>query len=234
MPGLVDAFRTDIPTIYLALSLYLVGLGIGQLLYGPASDRYGRKPPLLVGLALFCLGSALCAAAANVELFLAGRVLQALGGASGTVLGRAMIHDVHGSEGSASAIGYMVMASTIGTGMAPALGGGLDRWFGWRSIFLLLAAAGCTLLAVCAIRVPETVAPSQGFARRPLLAELRILLSAPVFMRYALYSPFLFAAYYAFVSGSPIVMIAVWRSSPEAFAPWWVLGSACYVIGNFL
>ena len=103
MPGLQKEFACGYDTIQLALSLFLMGFAIAQLVYGPASDYFGRRPVLLVGLGIFLVGTTLCALSTNVELLVAGRVLQALGGCAGVVMGRAMVRDHYGKEKAVSA-----------------------------------------------------------------------------------------------------------------------------------
>ena len=198
MPGLVVIFRTDVATIYLALSLYLVGLAIGQLAYGPLSDRFGRRPLLLIGMAIYAAGSVLCTLAVDVPSFLAGRVLQALGGCAGLVLGRVMVRDVHESGKAASVIGYMVMITTLGTGVAPLIGSVLDENFGWRAVFVFCSVTGALVLALCVRWAPETRQARVALSSGPsLVRSYPRLLSMRPFVRCALYASFLYASYAA-------------------------------------
>jgi MFS transporter, DHA1 family, multidrug resistance protein len=235
MPGLVVIFRTDVATIYLALSLYLVGLAIGQLAYGPLSDRFGRRPLLLIGMAIYAAGSVLCTLAVDVPSFLAGRVLQALGGCAGLVLGRVMVRDVHESGKAASVIGYMVMITTLGTGVAPLIGSVLDENFGWRAVFVFCSVTGALVLALCVRWAPETRQVRVALSSGPsLVRSYPRLLSMRPFVRCALYASFLYASYAAFFAGAPIIMIDLWGYSQISFAAWWSVGSASYLFGNFL
>ena len=235
MPGLVSAFSTDLKTVYFALTFYLAGLAAGQLAYGPLSDRFGRQLLLLIGLALYCAGSGLCAAASDIAIFLAGRVLQAIGGCSGLVLGRAMVHDVHGPGRAASVIGYTVMVTTVLTGLSPAAGGLLDTNFGWYAVFVALTILGTAVLVAAVVWAPETLHRAAAPARQPmLLSAYPRLLTDRRFLRLSVYSALLFASFYSFVAGVPIVMIDLWGHSALAFSAWWTIGSLAYILGNYL
>src|SRR5690606_11417779 len=133
MPGMAADFGVDFAAIQLTLSLYLLTVAIGQLFIGPLSDRYGRRPVLLAGLAAFVLGSLLCLIAADIGLLLAGRVLQAVGGCAGITLSRAVVRDLYGREQAASMIGYVTMGMAVAPMLAPSIGGALDGVYGWQA-----------------------------------------------------------------------------------------------------
>ena len=122
MPGLQREFGVTYETVQLTLTLFLIGMAICQLVYGPLSDRIGRRPMLLGGLAVFVIASLLAAIAPSIELLIAARLLQALGGAAGIVLARAMVRDAFDRETSASVISYITMAFVVAPMVAPALG----------------------------------------------------------------------------------------------------------------
>ena len=123
IPGLMHEFSVSSGTVQLTLTVYLAGIAVSQLLYGPLSDRYGRRPAMLTGLVLYVIASLLCAVASSIEALLAARFLQALGGAAGMVLARAIVRDLHGREASASVLGYITMTWVLVPMFAPALGG---------------------------------------------------------------------------------------------------------------
>lgn len=233
MPGLVTHFRTDIPTIQYALSLYLLGLAIGQLTYGPLSDRLGRRPVLLAGMAVYCIGSLLCALAEGIGIFLLGRVLQASGGAAGLVLGRAMVRDVHDNARVASVLGYTVMITTVATAVAPIVGGTLDELFSWRAPFLFLSGFGAAVLLACFVWAKETATLSTARTGRFWTGYAQVMRHR-AFWRFLLYSSLLNASYFAFIAGSPIVVIELWRYSPTSFGAWWMVGSLSYFIGSYI
>ncbi len=138
IPGLQNSFGITYGTAQLTLTLYLLGLAVCQLGYGPLSDRYGRRPLLLGGMALFVVASIAAAIAPNIETLIAARLVQAIGGASGIVLARAMVRDVFDREKSASVISYITMAFVVAPMVAPVLGGFIDKVAGWRTDFWLL------------------------------------------------------------------------------------------------
>lgn len=234
MPALVVEFRTDVATVLAALTIYLAGLGIGQMIYGPLSDRHGRKPLLIIGIAIFVLGTLVCGFATDIGTFLAGRFLQALGGAAGASLGRAMIRDVHGREASASTYGYMVMATTVANGLAPVVGGMIDQSLGWRAVFHLLAGFAVLLLGFCIFALPETLRRDADRNQKTEQGSFLALMTLPIFLANALFASFMFGSWYAFVAGAPIVMVNAWGASSTGFGLWWTLGSVCYVVGNYL
>ena len=142
LPLLVAVFADTPAHVQLVVSLYLAGIAAGQLVYGPVSDRFGRRPVLLAGLAAFLVGTALCGAAWSLPALIAGRVLQALGACAGIVLSRAMIRDVYEREAAARGLALVMMAMTLAPAISPAIGAYLAEWFGWRAIFAVLGGAG--------------------------------------------------------------------------------------------
>ena len=146
MPGLEKTFAVPYGTVQLTLTLYLIGMAVCQLIYGPASDKFGRRPMLLAGLSLFFIASVLAAIAPTIETLIAARLIQAIGGSAGIVLARAMVRDVFTREKSASMISYITMAFVVAPMIAPVLGGFLEQYASWRTGFWLLAGFGAIVL----------------------------------------------------------------------------------------
>jgi DHA1 family bicyclomycin/chloramphenicol resistance-like MFS transporter len=235
MPGLVAYFATSGAMVQLALTLYLLTIGLGQLFYGPLSDRFGRRPVLLVGMAVYVLGCAICVVASTIDQLLLGRVIQALGGCAGLVLGRAMIRDMFDREKTASMLGYVTMTMAIATMLAPSVGAHLDEWRGWRAGFALMTVLGLLLLLGTWLRADETL---RQRATLPSLAHMlsiyRAILATPRFQRFGGYSICLMAAYYAYVAGAPHVVITLFGQTPSQFALFYILTGVAYISGNFL
>lgn len=234
MPGLMRAYGTGYDTAQLTLSLYLVGLAVAQLGYGPLSDRFGRRPALLGGLVLYLVGSVACIAAPTIDALIAGRVLQAVGGCSGIVISRAIIRDVYDRGRAASVLAYVTMAMVVAPLMAPTVGGFLDDWFGWRAGFMFMVAIGVVTLAACFLLLNETHTPRKDPApQRGLWEGAAALLGRRRFHGYAFQVAFNSGVFYAFIAGAPYVMIELLQRSAGEYGLWFAVASAVYMLGNF-
>jgi DHA1 family bicyclomycin/chloramphenicol resistance-like MFS transporter len=183
MPGLPAVFGTDYATVQLTLSLYLIGLAGAQLIYGPLSDRYGRRPVLLAGLGVFLLGTLTGALAASISMVIAGRVLQAVGGCAGMVLGRAIVRDLYERDRAASVIAYVTMAMVVAPMLAPLFGGFLDDWLGWRATFWFVAVYGSVVVVFCFLLLGETHRTRLPFpGPAGMLSSYLRLLRSPLFL----------------------------------------------------
>ena len=156
MPGMARAFSVDFTTIQMTLSLYLAAMALGQLIIGPLSDRFGRRPVLLIGLTTFVAGSLICFLAQNVSFLIFGRVVRAMGGSAGITLSRAIVRDLFGRNQVASMIGYVTMGMAVAPMIAPTIGGVLDTYFGWRASFAFLIVFGGSALLFAVWQLYET------------------------------------------------------------------------------
>ena len=234
MPGLQHSFGIGYGTAQLTLTLYLAGLAICQLFYGPLSDRYGRRPPLLFGMSLFVLASLVAALSTTVEVLIAARLLQAIGGSSGIVLARAMVRDVYDREKSASVIAYITMAFVVAPMVAPVIGGFLDSFAGWRASFWLLTGIGLAVLGAAWFTLHETHL-NRGLEKTPgFLQGAASLFAIPRFRGYALTLTFASAVFFAFLGGAPHVVIDILGRTPFEYGLWFIMVSAAYMTGNFL
>lgn len=235
MPGLAKHFNVDYGLVQLTLTFYLVGLGFAQLIYGPISDRYGRRPVLLWGLAIYCVGSIACVLAPTITWLMLGRALQALGGCAGLVLGRAIIRDLYDRDRSAAMIGYVTMAMSLAPMLSPALGGYLDGLFGWRASFVFCSVAGLAVYVWVILTLPETLAErGQGEGVRALLQGYGQLLRSPAFCGYVLQTAFTSGVFFAFIAGAPFVVVTVMGLPASAYGLWFIVVSIGYLTGNFL
>ena len=160
LPLLAAVFDAAPGAVQLVLTLFLAGIAAGQLVYGPVSDRFGRRPVLIAGLALFFAGRVLCGLAWSLPALIIGRTLQALGGCAGMVLGRAIVGDVYDRERASSALATIMMAMSLAPSLSPLIGAYLAEWVGWRADFVLLGTAGAAVLALTAAKLEETHAPA--------------------------------------------------------------------------
>lgn len=165
----------------LAFSVGVFALAFSTLVYGTLGDRYGRRPVLLAGLALFLLGSAITALVTSFEALLIGRLIQALGAGCGITLARAIARDVYGAEGLIKAIAYLTLFFALGSLTAPAIGGVLVDYAGWRSIFIVTSLAGLAVIAGTYFVIPETGARAAADRAAPMTAGLLELLRHPRF-----------------------------------------------------
>ena len=156
IPGMTARFAAEPASMQLAISLYLVGLAVAQLVFGPLSDRFGRRPVLLAGLALATVASSAAIFAAGIASLIAARVAQSLGASTGQTIGRAIIRDLYERERAASMIGLVTSVVVLMPMVAPLIGGILDTLFGWRSIFVFAAALGLLVFVWAVIALPET------------------------------------------------------------------------------
>ncbi|WP_141766238.1 MFS transporter, partial [Pseudomonas sp. HMSC75E02] len=156
-PALAAAFGTDVEHIQLSLSAYFAGLAIGQLLYGPLADRYGRRLPLLLGVIIFTAASLACAFAPDLHWLIGARFVQALGGCAGMVISRAVVRDLCDAVAAAKAFSQLMLVMGLAPILAPLGGGALLGLFGWQSIFLCLVAFSAVAGSAIALWLPETI-----------------------------------------------------------------------------
>jgi MFS transporter, DHA1 family, multidrug resistance protein len=234
MPGLTAVFGVDYGTIQLTLTLYLLGLAVAQLFMGPLSDRLGRRPVLLGGIALFLVGSLAAALAQTIEMLIAARVVQAIGGCAGLVLGRAIVRDTHSREQSASMIGYITMAMVVAPMLAPLIGGYLDHWFGWRSTFFTVLAVGALVLGLAWFMLHETHHDRRiGVPPTEMLHGFGVLLRSPAFAGYAVNVSFTTAVFFAFLAGAPYIMIELMDRPSSEYGLYFMMNAVSYMAGNF-
>lgn len=189
------------------ISLYVLGLAVGQLVYGPLSDRFGRRPVMMGGLALYTVAGAVAAVAPGVHGLIAARLFQALGGGAGLALGRAMVRDVAGPLDSARRLALLNLMVTLGPGIAPAIGGALASTAGWRSILWLLSALGAGLLVLAWRLLPETARGGSDADVAVLARNYGRLLRSPAFLGFAIGGGCATTAMYAFIASSPFIIV---------------------------
>ncbi len=188
LPLFATVFDESPPRVQLVLTLYLAGIAGGQLVYGPLSDRFGRRPMLIAGLMLFFVGTLLCGFAWSLAALIFGRVLEALGACAGIVLGRAIIRDVYEREAAARGLAIVMMAMSLAPGISPAIGAYLAEWVDWRAIFAVLGILGAIVLALTVARLGETNAHPARLHLVGMAGAYIALLRSPQFLGFALCS----------------------------------------------
>jgi len=235
LPGMVRAFDAEVSEVQLTLSLFLAGLAGAQLLYGPLSDRFGRRPVLLAGLALYALASLACMAAPTMPALIAARVLQARGACAGPVVARAIVRDVHGREGTARVLSYMAAAMALAPAIGPILGGFIEQWLGWRANFAALTLYGEAGLVLTFFILPETNrAPEASLHPRAVLATYRGLAQTRAYAGYVLACAFAYSAIFAFISGSSFVLVDMVGLTPVEYGLSFAAVVAGYILGAIL
>jgi DHA1 family bicyclomycin/chloramphenicol resistance-like MFS transporter len=230
MPSLVQALATTPTRVALTFSLFLVGFAAGQLLFGPLSDRFGRRPVLMAGILLYIAASLACVLASSIETLIVGRFVQGVAASVGPVLGRAVVRDVYGPERSATAMAYIGTALAVSPAVAPVIGGYLQVWFGWRSAFVFLTVVGGFLLGATLRLLAET-RPTNDDASPPVgvVRAWRMLAGDRRCCGYALSAAFVFAGLMAYTAGSPFVFIRLLGLSPERYGM-----LAVFIVAGFL
>ena len=234
LPIVQRDFAIDDATSRFILSVSLFAMAVATLFYGPLSDRYGRRPVLLVGLALFLIGTLGCALADDVATLIVGRFVQAGGAACGLVLARAMVRDVYGDDRLVKMMAYLTMAYVMGPMIAPAVGGALADFLSWRAIFHMGLIIGGAVFILTALVTHET-APSIGVARGPrfILRDYGRLLRMPRFMGYVLHCGFISASFFAVITSASFLLSEVLHRPATEFGIWFMSLPAGYLLGNF-
>ncbi|MCD7098052.1 Bcr/CflA family efflux MFS transporter [Stenotrophomonas sp. MMGLT7] len=218
-PAIAADFGTDVGRVQLSLSSFFLGLCLGQLLYGPLTDAFGRRAPLLAGIALYTAASLALMLAPGIDAFVALRLLQAIGGCAGMIVARAVIQDVMAPDEAARALSAMMMVQGIGPVLAPVLGGYLLLAGGWRVIFAFLAAFGAACLLATWRGLQETLPRTR---RRPLrlaaiVTTFAALLRLPAFVVPAMAAAMALAALFAYIAGSPFVFMELHGVSQQHY-----------------
>ena len=238
LPGLPDIARDLDTTISAAQTLvaaYLGAFAFAQLVMGPLSDRFGRRPTILGGLGLFTLASVLCAAVPDIGTLLIARFAQAAGACATIVVGRAMIRDTSEGVAAARAMSWLAIAMGVGPATAPFIGGFLTAWFGWQSTFLATAVIAAGVLVFVIFDLEETLPPSMRNPPRAgqLLFAYGRLARNPVFVGYSLIVSFASGAMQAYLTSVPIVFLVLMNVSPELFGFYIMIMPTLYVVATY-
>lgn len=234
-PGLAVIFDTQVETVQLTLSLYLLGLAVSQLLLGPLSDRFGRKPMLLIGLFITAAASIAAIFSTSIGMLIVFRTVQALGASSGLVIGRAIIRDLYSRERAASMIGLVTTVTVLAPMAAPLIGGILDTHFGWEYTFILTGVLAAAVF-VWVLAALEETRPDHitGGGLRFILSESRELFANRRFVGYMLVCAIGTATFFAFLGGGPHVIVGMMARTSQEYGLWFILISGGFMFGNFV
>jgi len=235
MPTIQQAFGVSTVLTTLTFSMVLFVMAFGTLIYGSASDRYGRKPVLMVGLFLFVAGSVICAVATSFEFLIAGRLLQALAAGCGVVLARAIARDVYGPDKLAQVIAYITTAYVLGPTLAPPIGGAISDLFGWNAVFVFATGVSILVLVLGGTIIRETHLDRRGPEKRStLLRDYWILFRNPVFVGYAFVPAFTSGAFFALATYASFLMRDHYKASSGEYGLYFMLLTFGFMSGNFI
>ncbi len=237
LPDIAQSLSASVIQAQLTIASYLFGFAVGQIIYGPTSDRFGRRPVLLTAIGLYGAATIACALARSIDALIAARFVQALGGAGAVVLARAVVRDIHSGVRAGRELSLMGSITAFAPIVAPMIGGVLQTAFGWRATFILLIALAAVACTAAAFLLPETLKKRAAgpvslgamaglyksvLVHRGFLANLGIITTV-------------FIGLFAWISGAPIVMQgAAYGLSPLVFGITFATGAAGYMVGTFV
>jgi DHA1 family bicyclomycin/chloramphenicol resistance-like MFS transporter len=234
LPRVQAHFGIPVSEANATVSLALIAFAIGVFVFGPLSDRFGRRPIVLVGQAIFAAGNLLCLLSPSFEGLLAGRIVQALGPSAGLVVARAVLGDLYGREKMARMLAYLTMIIVIGPTVAPLVGGLITESLGWQSIFAFLLAANMLIFFLAWRHLPETrsIADRGGGAAELARAALAMVRQR-AFLGFTIQSGVIYAVFLTFISIAPYVMVSLGHSSTE-YGLWYLAVAIGYFLGNWV
>lgn len=236
LPSLASGFNVPVSTVQLTLTLFVIGFGGAQLIVGPLSDRFGRRPVLLIGLVLYIAASALCALSQSIDLLIAARFLQALGCCTAVIIARAIVRDAYALEDSARVIARASTWISLAPIFGPILGSYLQVSFGWRAAFVALGILSAGIFAASVMHLPETNQHKNPKATNlsGLMESYRLVLGSREFWAYAVPGALSYGAIFSFISGSSFVLINVLGVPTEWFGYCFGLGVSGYMTGTLI
>lgn len=232
-PAIADHFGASAGAVQGTLAAYFVGIALGQSVVGPLSDRYGRLPPLLIGITAFVLASFGAAYAPSIEWLTAARFIQALGGCSGIVISRAMVRDLFDERHSAQVYSLLMLVMGVAPILAPLLGGFLIAHFNWSFIFLFQGCFALLVFFVIWRGLGETLPPARRHSSgiiSVLYAYLALMRDRP-YLAFTFANAFISAGMFAYITGASFIFISLFKLTPEHFALLFGLNASGFIIG---
>lgn len=218
-PAIARDLNTTAAKVSQSLSGFFVGISLGQLLYGPLLDKFGRKKPLFIGLCVYILASAGCAVATSIEQLIVLRVIQAIGSCAATVASVAMVRDLFPVSENAKVFSLLLLVVGFSPMIAPTAGGYVTDAFGWHAVFIILTIMGVAILGATVLWLPDSYEPDKNMSLkpRPIIANFLEVLREPQFYTYSITGAVAFAGLFAYVSGSPIVFMEVFHIEGKVY-----------------
>jgi DHA1 family bicyclomycin/chloramphenicol resistance-like MFS transporter len=230
LPVLAKTFDSSISLAQMTVSLYMVGIACSQLIMGPLSDKFGRRPVLLAGMSLMVAASVACVFAETLPQLIVARFFQALGGASGMVISRAIVRDLYARDQISARLSLVIAVMMIAQMLSPLTGGLLDLAFGWRAIFCLITTASLATVIAIAFLLPETRrvrAANNGFR-----GDVRSLFTDRGFVGYLLCQVLASQIIFAFAGGGPYIVVTQMGRNSAEYGAWFATTGFAFLIGN--
>lgn len=228
--AIADDYATNTHDVELSLTAFFFGLFIGQLLYGTATDKFGRKKPLYIGLAIYVATSIACAWAPSIEFLIVMRFFQAIGACAGIVIARAVVRDLYTPQASARVFSFLILVMGVAPILAPMFGAYVTNYMGWRSMFWIVAAVGVACAFTIHLVMPETRGRRYDVRMRHSGKTYWAVLKDMEFLRYSLTGGIAQSGLFAYITGSPLLFIEVFGLSPTYYS--WLFGAnAIGIIG---
>ncbi|MCZ6861166.1 MAG: multidrug effflux MFS transporter [Alphaproteobacteria bacterium] len=235
LPAIRNEFAVTGAAAQATLSVSMLAIALSTLVYGPLSDRFGRRPIIIFGLVVYLVGSVMCAVAPDIWVLVSGRALQGAGGASGMVLARAIVRDVYSRERSAAVIAYLTTAMAVAPMAAPAIGGVLTEFVSWRANFAFVGLIGLAIGVLVLVRLTEThTEREREFGFGGMLRGFGCLLAQPIFCGYAFNAAFSLSVFFAFISGAPYVMVDILHRPASEYGFYFILTAIGFMSGSFV
>jgi DHA1 family bicyclomycin/chloramphenicol resistance-like MFS transporter len=211
-------------------------IAVGQIFYGPVSDRHGRKPILIAAIVLYCIASLACSLSTSIEMLIVARALQALGGCGGIVLARAIVRDIYSGARAGRELSLIASVMALAPVLAPVAGGFLQTYFGWRAVFFTLVAAGFVGVGIVWAALPETLKlrAAEPLSITSILRSYRLVARDPAYLAYLGITAASYAGLFVWISAAAFVLQDLYRLSPSDFGFAFALGSIGYMAGSAL
>jgi MFS transporter, DHA1 family, multidrug resistance protein len=234
LPDIGSALAAPTARVQLTISSYLIGFAAGQIIYGPLSDRYGRRPVLFAALAVYAAGAGICAGTQSIDPLIVARLLQGIGGSGSIVLARAIVRDLYSGVRAARELSLMGSISAFAPIVAPMIGGLLQTEFGWRASFILMGVAAVIAFAMASQLLPETLRQRsvEPFSPVWLGKGYLSLLRHRSFLAYLAILTISYAGLFAWISGAAVVLEGIYGMSAVTFGFTFALGAAGYMAGS--
>lgn len=236
LPNIARQLNASTVQAQLTLSIYLVGFAVGQIFYGPLSDRHGRRRVLIGALSLYCAATVACALSTSIEMLIVSRAVQALGGSGSIVVARAIVRDLYSGQRAGRELSLIASVMALAPAVAPIIGGALQVSFGWRAAFVSLLGLGLAGMLTVWLLLPETLRTrtAEPISIGSFIGSYRVVGRSPVFWSFLGISIAAYAGLFAWISGASFVLQNLYGLSPFDFGVAFATGAVGYMCGSAL